>query len=64
MDPKLHYSYEQLSGNSGVEAKGIFEEWRLAHSMNEFREWLDHGAPSDDASAAESSSDREAENDS
>jgi hypothetical protein len=30
-------------------ARSVFEEWRLAHSMNEFKEWLGHGAPSDDA---------------
>jgi hypothetical protein len=30
-------------------ARAIFEEWSLAQSMNEFKSWLDHGAPSDDA---------------
>jgi hypothetical protein len=25
------------------------DEWRLAHSMEEFKAWLDRGAPSDDA---------------
>jgi hypothetical protein len=27
----------------------IFEEWRLAHDAESFREWLAQGAPSDDA---------------
>jgi hypothetical protein len=30
-------------------ARAIFDEWSLAHSMNEFKIWLDSGAPSDDA---------------
>jgi hypothetical protein len=30
-------------------ARAIFEEWGLAHSMNEFKSWLDRGAPSADA---------------
>jgi hypothetical protein len=30
-------------------ARAIFEEWRLAHSLNEFKDWLDQGAPSADA---------------
>jgi hypothetical protein len=30
-------------------ARAIFEEWKLAHSMNEFKTWLDRGAPSEDA---------------
>ena len=30
-------------------ALSIFEEWRFAHQDASFREWLAHGAPSDDA---------------
>lgn len=42
-------------------ARVIFDEWKLAHSMGEFKVWLDHGAPSDDATALGSSSHRDAE---
>jgi hypothetical protein len=30
-------------------ARAVFDEWSLAHSMNEFKTWLDQGPPSDDA---------------
>jgi len=30
-------------------ALSIFEEWRLAHDADSFRDWLAQGAPSDDA---------------
>jgi hypothetical protein len=30
-------------------ARAIFDEWRLAHSLHEFKNWLDQGAPSADA---------------
>lgn len=30
-------------------ARAVFEEWRLAHTLGEFRVWLEKGAPSDDA---------------
>lgn len=33
-------------------ARAVLDEWRLAHSMNDFKAWLDSGAPSEDASAA------------
>jgi hypothetical protein len=36
-------------------ARAVFEEWRLAHSMNEFKSWLEQGAPSDDAENVSSS---------
>jgi hypothetical protein len=35
-------------------ARAIFEEWRLTHSMNDFKSWLEQGAPSDDANEAAS----------
>jgi hypothetical protein len=42
----------QSSGAVTAMARIIFEEWRLAHSMGDFKAWLDRGAPSDDAGAA------------
>ena len=38
-------------GEGGVRAMAlsIFEEWRLAHDADAFRDWLARGAPSDDA---------------
>jgi hypothetical protein len=30
-------------------ARSVFEEWRMAHRLGAFREWLEQGAPSDDA---------------
>lgn len=42
-------------GEGGVRAMAlsIFEEWRLAHEAEAFRDWLARGAPSDDAPRAE-----------
>ena len=46
---------EQCRAAGGAEggvramALSIFEEWRLAHDADAFREWLARGAPSDDA---------------
>ena len=37
------------TGAVGAMARAVFEEWRLAHSMDEFKAWLERGAPSDDA---------------
>ena len=34
-------------------ALSIFEEWRLAHDADAFRDWLARGAPSDDALLSE-----------
>ena len=39
----------ELSGPASAMARAVFEEWRLAHSLGEFRVWLVEGAPSDDA---------------
>jgi hypothetical protein len=39
-----------LAGPAAAMARAVFEEWTLAHSLGEFRSWLEHGAPSDDAS--------------
>ncbi len=38
----------ELAGPAEAMARSVFEEWRLAHSLEEFRMWLDRGAPSED----------------
>jgi hypothetical protein len=38
----------ESSGAISAMARSVLEEWRLAHSMNAFRVWLEQGAPSDD----------------
>ena len=46
----LNYSQSKdCSGAVAAMARTVLEEWRLAHSMGEFRVWLEEGAPSDDA---------------
>jgi hypothetical protein len=44
----------ELAGPSAAMARAVFDEWRLAHSLGAFREWLERGAPSDDANDAKS----------
>jgi hypothetical protein len=39
----------EWSGAVSAMARAVLEEWRLAHSLTEFRTWLEQGAPSDDA---------------
>lgn len=39
----------ELSGPAFAMARAVFEEWRLAHALGDFRRWLEQGAPSDDA---------------
>jgi hypothetical protein len=39
------------SGAVSAMARAVLDEWRLAHSMRDFKAWLDRGAPSDDADA-------------
>ena len=39
----------ESAGAVSAMARTIFEEWRLAHSLSEFKDWLDQGAPSADA---------------
>jgi len=39
----------ELAGPASAMARAVFEEWRLAQSLGEFRRWLEQGAPSDDA---------------
>jgi hypothetical protein len=38
----------ELAGPATAMARAVFEEWRLAHALGEFRLWLERGAPSDD----------------
>jgi hypothetical protein len=38
----------ELTGPASAMARTVFDEWRLAHSMGEFKKWLDSGAPSED----------------
>ena len=49
----LHYpekcATSESSGAVSAMARSVLEEWRLAHSLGEFRVWLEQGAPSDDA---------------
>jgi hypothetical protein len=39
----------ESAGAVSAMARAIFEEWRLAHSLHDFKAWLDQGAPSADA---------------
>lgn len=45
----LSCATRELTGPAFAMARSVFEEWRLAHCLGEFRVWLEHGAPSDDA---------------
>jgi hypothetical protein len=45
----------ELVGPAFAMARAVFEEWRLAHALGEFRHWLEQGAPSDDANDGKSS---------
>jgi hypothetical protein len=49
----LERSLKAGAGSGAVRsmALSIFEEWRLAQTAGFFREWLAHGAPSDDRGA-------------
>jgi hypothetical protein len=38
----------ELVGPALAMARAVFDEWRLAHALGEFRSWLEAGAPSDD----------------
>src|SRR5215472_348216 len=46
--PMTHAEAES-SGAISAMARAVLEEWRLAHSLEDFRVWLERGAPSDDA---------------
>jgi molybdenum cofactor guanylyltransferase len=45
----VKYAEPESSGAVSAMARTVLEEWRLAHSLEEFRVWLERGAPSDDA---------------
>jgi hypothetical protein len=59
--------YTAVHGSAGgicAMARAVFDEWRLAHSMDEFKSWLEQGAPSDDADEGSSSRPRNQQHDS
>ena len=39
----------ESAGAARAMARNIFEEWQMFHRLDNFREWLDAGAPSHDA---------------
>ena len=39
----------ELAGPALAMARAVFEEWRLTHTLPDFKLWLEQGAPSDDA---------------
>ena len=43
------YAESDSAGAVSAMARAVLEEWRLAHSLPEFRVWLEQGAPSDDS---------------
>jgi len=49
----LRYADEKentpFSGAVSAMARVVLDEWRLAHTMQDFAAWLERGAPSDDA---------------
>jgi hypothetical protein len=49
----LNYSQSRYSSGAVVAmARAVLDEWRLAHTMGDFKAWLDRGAPSEDADTA------------
>jgi hypothetical protein len=48
LDYPLTCKAPELVGPAFAMARTVFEEWRLAHTLGEFRLWLEQGAPSDD----------------
>ncbi len=44
-----HVASSACPGAVQAIARAVFDEWRLAHSMDAFATWLEHGAPSEDA---------------
>src|SRR5262245_15760327 len=49
LDYSAKYATLESSGAVSAMARAVLDEWRLAHSLKEFRVWLEQGAPSDDA---------------
>ena len=52
----LQYAQQSEAGRATgavtAMARAVLDEWRLAHAMDDFKNWLDRGAPSADASGA------------
>lgn len=62
----LEIEAKHSAGAASAMARAVLEEWRLAHSMGDFKAWLDRGAPSADAdvdAAAQSTPNRSAPRD-
>jgi hypothetical protein len=60
----LNYSLscsESARGGTSAMARAVLDEWRLAHSMEAFKFWLQRGAPSDDADTESSARPRREE---
>ncbi len=41
--------FQAAPGAVAAMARSVFDEWRRAHRLGAFRQWLERGAPSDDA---------------
>jgi hypothetical protein len=48
----------ESSGAARAMARNIFEDWQMFHRLDNFREWLDAGAPSEDAWASDTTTER------
>ena len=48
LDYPLSCKSPELAGPASAMARAVFDEWRLAHKLAEFRLWLELGAPSED----------------
>jgi hypothetical protein len=51
LDYSLAGKHQATSGSVSAMARIVLEEWRLTHTLSEFKDWLERGAPSDDADA-------------
>jgi hypothetical protein len=51
LDSPRKCATSESPGAVAAMARIVLEEWRLAHSSDAFRRWLQRGAPSDDAAA-------------
>jgi hypothetical protein len=41
--------HPESAGAVAAIARVVYEEWQMAHSLTDFKAWLEGGAPSDDA---------------
>jgi hypothetical protein len=46
--------HPQSAGAVAAIARVVYEEWQMAHSLTDFKAWLERGAPSDDAEPSSS----------